>query len=275
MTKTFKLRGNRGNSMWRAGSTHLILLLFLAMPLCALANPQALAIMSKADEANRAKYEIAKMTMLLLDHGKEQMSRELIWYFMNDGNTRTSLLKFTAPPSVQGVGVLIEEDKGKPNAVWNYLPATRNVRRISGELRQNRFMGTELVFEDFEGLKLDKYDYRLLRSEACPESGVCFVVEAQASEAEEKNTSSYSKKIFWINRENFVIVKTELYDRSGVLAKVCEMSGLRQVSGYWRSKRQTMTNLLNGRSTVLLEEDRKLGQPFDKYYVGQQYLRSE
>ena len=275
MTKAFKLRGSRGNSMRCPGSAQLILLLLLATPLRALADPQGFAIMTKADEMNRAKYEVVKMNMLLLDHGKEQMSRELIWYFMNDGNTRTSLLKFTAPPSVQGDGVLIEEDKGKPNAVWNYLPATRNVRRISGELRQNRFMGTEMVFEDFEGLKLDKYDYRLLRSDACPESGACFVIEAKASDAEEKNTSGYSKKIFWVNRDNFVIVKTELYDKSGVLAKVWELSGLRQVSGYWRSKRETMTNLLNGRSTVLLEENRKLGQPFDKYYVGQQYLRSE
>jgi hypothetical protein len=276
MRKTDLISGTRNGALALLYRIALVLaLVLLAVGLNASVDNQADDIMARADDMNRAHFEKLQLTMQLLEEGKVRASRELVWYFVNEGNIRSSLLKFTAPPSIQGDGVLIIEDNQQPNAVWNYLSATRSVRRIAGEHRQNRFMGTEMVFEDFEGLKRDLYEYRILRSYACPQSGMCYVIEGQANNADERNTSSYSKKIFWINRDNKVIVKIDLYNKSGVLEKVCEMSGMRLISGYWRPKRETMTNLLNGRATVLLEEERKLNQPFDKYFISQQYLRSE
>lgn len=240
-----------------------------------LANPTGLEIMTKADQMNRPQYEIATMRMELVSEKNSMLKRELIWHFRNEGDKRTSLMKFTAPANIQGVGILVIEEKNTANAIWHYLPASRNVRRISAEHRQNRFMGTEFVFEDFEGLKLDKYQFVLIGAKECTQGSHCYVIEGRATDKEELSSSSYGKKIFWVNQRNDVIVKTEFYDKHDKLIKVFEGSGFRRFGNYWRPTLQTMSNLLENRSTRLIEIERKLDQAFEPYYTSQQYLRSE
>lgn len=233
------------------------------------------AIMEQADRMNRPEWEMAEVRMELADRSGTVNVRELTWHFRNRDGERVSLLKFTAPANVEAVGLLVRERTGEPNAIWHYLPATRNVRRISAGHRQNRFMGTEFVFEDFEGLQLDRYRFELLGSEPCAGDRRCDLVEARASDAREAAESGYSKKVFWVDREARFLVKTELFDRDGKLAKVFAGEGFRPVRGHWRPTVQTMTNLADGRVTRLIEVSRRVGEPFDPHYLSQQYLRSE
>lgn len=232
-------------------------------------------IMDKADRMNRPSYEIARMQMELVDAGGSVLKRDLIWYFRNEEGKRTSLMKFTGPANMRGVGILVIEEAGLPNAIWHYLPASRNVRRISAEHRQNRFMGTEFIFEDFEGLKLDKYAFTLTGSQPCAGTSQCYVVEARASDKAEATSSSYGRKVFHVDRQTYSIVKTELFDKSDKLLKVFEASGWRRMGSYSRPQVQTMSNVVEKRITHLREVERKLDVPFEPYYMGQQYLRSE
>lgn len=252
------------------------LLLFFWVPVAAVYAQSGADIMAKADRMNRPKYEISTMQMDLIDSaGAVVMKRELIWHFRNEENKRASLMKFKAPANVQGVGILVIEEKRSPNAIWHYLPASRNVRRISAAHRQNRFMGSEFIFEDFEGLKLDKYMFTLIGSEPCAEDSECYVVEGQATDKEEGSSSSYGKKVFYVDKRNSTIIKTELFDKDGKLVKIFESKGWRNVGDYWRPQLQTMSNVAEKRVTRLTEVEREIDQPFDRYYIGQQYLRSE
>src|SRR5260221_517166 len=175
------------------------ILTLISLPLLVQSALTADAIMTNADQMNRPKYEIAQMKMELLGESDQPLTRKLTWHFVNENKTRTSLLKFSDPASVRGVGTLVIESDDKANTIWHYLPATRNVRRIASEQRQNRFMGTEFVFEDFEGLKLNKYKFELLRTEACQQGSHCYVVGGKPSEAEERNTSCYNMKVYWVD----------------------------------------------------------------------------
>lgn len=247
-----------------------------AFLLCGAARADSGAeVMAKADRMNRPRHEVATMRMELVDAGGAVMTRELLWYFRNEEGRRTSLMKFTAPANIRGVGILVIEENDKPNAIWHYLPASRNVRRISPEHRQNRFMGTEFIFEDFEGLKLDKYQFTLTGSAACAQAAQCHVVEARASDQAELAGTSYGRKVFYVDRQTYAIVKTELYDKNDRMLKVFEASGWRSLNGYWRPQLQTMSNLAERRVTRLREVERKLDTPFEPYYTSQQYLRSE
>lgn len=232
-------------------------------------------IVERADRNARAKTEIVKFSMELVA-GREVVSRrELIWYFRNDANGQVSLLKFLSPASVRSVGVLTTEDKRQGDTTWQYLPATRAVRRISAEHKQNRFMGTEFVYEDFEGMKLAKYDFTLVETVPCGAPQQCDIVEALASDPEERKTTGYGKKRLWIDRNQFFVVKAELFDKAGQLFKVTEGKDFRNVGGYWRSREETITNLKTNASTRLIELDRKMDEKLDPYYVSQQYLRAE
>ena len=268
--------GHRGRAIGGGLACVVCGLVWMCLPSLAVAapGPDAATIMANADRLNRPAYEVVRLRMEL--RGPDQAAeRELVWRIVNDGTERTSLFKFTEPASLRGEGTLIIEGEGRPNAIWHYAPATRNVRRISGEHRQNRFMGTEFVFEDFEGLKLGRYAFTLVRREACRDASQCFVIEGTPRDPEENAGSGYGRKLFWIDEKTFAIVRIELHDRAGVPVKTFESSDFRQVAGYWRPRRQVMTNLRNGRSTVLVELQRTLEEPFAKYLVSQQYLRSD
>ena len=259
--------------LWRGA--WLAALLFANAVTAAAAAFDAAAIMAKADRMNRPRYEIARLRMEMTGGDTGPQVRELVMHAVNDGGARTSLFKFTAPASLRGVGTLVIEEEGKSNAIWHYVPATRNVRRIAGEHRQNRFMGTEFTFEDFEGLKLSKYAFSGIGTERCREAATCYVVEGRASDPEERAASGYGRKVFWIDRESYAIVKIELFDAAGALLKTFEAQELRQLGEYWRPRRQTMTNVRNGRVTTMIELERTVDEPFDGYYIGQRYLRSD
>ena len=240
----------------------------------AAAAGDARALMERVDRQSRPAFESAQLRMEL--HGEGPMlSRDLDLYVAASGDKRTTVLKFTAPANVQAVGLMVVEEGGVTSAIWHYMPASRNLRRISAEHRQNRFMGTELVFEDFEGLKLDRYRFELLRQESCGALGSCSVVEATPSDVAERDTSGYSRKRFWVSLEREVIVRTDLFDRSDQLIKQFEAEDFRAHGRFWRPRRQTMRHLASGRKTVLEERTRQVDQPFDRHFVSPQYLRSE
>ncbi len=248
-----------------------------AAGLCADPPVDTAALMARVDKQSRPAFERARLRMELRGDGPP-IVRELDAYNQTGNGTRISVLKFLAPANVQSVGLMVVEEAGTTTAIWHYLPATRNMRRISSEHRQNRFMGTELVFEDFEGLKLDKYRFDWLRAEPCAAAGAegrCQVIEARATDARESQTSSYGRKVFWISAERESIVKTELYGRDGQLFKVFESEDFRLVGNAWRAHRQTMRHLGSGRQTVIEEITRQVNVPFDPYHVSQQFLRSE
>ena len=135
-------------------------------------------------------------------------------------------------------------------------------------------MGTEFTFEDFEGIKRDRYAFAVQGEEACAGAGRCFVVEARPVDAEEKAASGYARKVYRIDQRNHAIVRIDLFDQAGTLVKIFESSEFRDRGGHWRPRRQVMTNVGTGRATVLTEIERTLDTPFDRQSVSPQALRT-
>jgi hypothetical protein len=232
-------------------------------------------IMNKADKVNRSHNEVTHMRMDLVNSSGDLRQRDLIWYRKDKNNGSISVLKFNSPANVRDVGIMVEENDNGNNTIWQYTPVTRNIRRIPGSHKQNRFMGTEMVFEDFEGFKLNDYTFRLLKSVDISTKDNCYVIEAIPATLEEKEATGYSKKIFLIDKDKFILHKTSLYDRNGTLSKVFEMINYKFKDGYWRSEIQTMSNLQTNCKTRMTEIKRKINDDsFDPYYVSQRYLRS-
>lgn len=232
------------------------------------------AIMAAVERMAGARFEIVTMRMELKADDGTSLVRELTSRAIDEGAGRATLTRFTAPASLRGVGTLVVEEAGKANAIWHYVPATRNARRVSGEHRQNRFMGTEFTFEDFEGIKRERYAFTVQGEEACVGAGRCFVVEARPVDAEEKATSGYARKVYRVDQRNHAIVRVDLFDRTGTLVKIFENSEFLDRGGHWRPRRQVMTNVRTGRATVLTEIERALDEPFDRQSVSPQALRA-
>ncbi len=107
--------------------------------------------------------------------------------------------------------------------------------------------GSEFAYEDLTSFEVEKYRYKYLGDEAVSGHD-CFKVEQYP---EDKN-SGYTRRIVWIDKEEYRPRKTEFYDRKNSLLKTLTFHSYQQYQGkYWRADSYAMTNHQSGKSTTL------------------------
>ncbi len=119
-------------------------------------------------------------------------------------------------------------------------------------------MGSEFSYEDLTSFEVEKYTYKLLGTEACPDTSLsCYQVEARPT----YDNSGYQKLIVWIDGTHFRPQKTVFYDQRGNLLKTLLYKEYEQYLGeFWRPHRLEMTNHQTEKSTDLLTKNIAFGQ---------------
>ena len=188
------------------------------------------------------------------------------------------LLQFVAPGDVKGTATLTLQNDEKNDQQWLYLPALRGTKQISPSRRTNRFMGTEMTYEDLNNYlsePLEKRNYKLLKEEAV--NGInCYVIEAIPSTAKEKQTSGYSKRHLWISQENYSNIKTVFYNKSGEKYKIYEAFDINKVgnSTLYRPSKIIMKNLKTGNWTEVFYRNMQVNEMIEDNLFTVAYLEN-
>lgn len=208
-------------------------------------------IAARSDRSDRGFGDShVEMTMILRNAAGDTAERKLEMSTLEVPDEQLgdkSLILFHSPSDIDGTALLSHAKILDADDQWLYLPALKRVKRISSVNKSGPFVGSEFAFEDLIGQELLKYDYRLVRNEACGEL-VCEVIERIAR----YEHSGYARQLVWIDREIFQARRIDYYDRRGELIKTQSLDQYENVSGYWRPRRIRMENHLNGKSTELL-----------------------
>jgi hypothetical protein len=163
-----------------------------------------------------------------------------------DGHLTKSLVRFTSPSDLAGVGFLQIQNENKDDDRWLYLPELGRSRRVSGATRQGAFMGTDFSFAD-----LDRRDLRHSSAKITGEEPIdgtpCWKLDATPTGGD----SPYGRLEIWINRANGVPLQWRMYARSGVLLKTLVARQTRQIEGRWFIVASVMTNHAERRETEL------------------------
>jgi outer membrane lipoprotein-sorting protein len=228
----------------------LLLILFTGQHISAQTGREILLEQEKRHISD-SEYASAQMT---ISDSKGREKKRVIhnWSMKNPEGLRRSLIKFSSPTNINNVGVLTWEQEGDADDdQWLSLPATKQVKRITGGSKNNLFMGTDLAYEDMRAQDLDAHQYTILREEPC--DGIdCWVIEAIPATELEKKESGYSKRILWIRKDNYLTCKTEFYGRNGTLAKIGTFSDPVQVkSDLWRNRTTRMERLASQTTTTI------------------------
>lgn len=191
-----------------------------------------------------------ELTMTLADPSGRTTTRRLridTQEKAGEGNGDRSVTVFYSPADVDGTALLTHSKVLESDDQWLYLPALRRVKRISSSNRSGPFVGSEFAFEDIAGAELGKYTYTYL--ETVIEDGI-ELDRVECIPAYER--SGYSKIHCYFDTEVFQARKFEFYDRGGQLLKTLILDEYREYQGgFWRPHRQTMTNHITGKTTVL------------------------
>jgi len=197
---------------------------------------------------------VTYMKMILRNKQGQESTRELQLKSLeieSDGDK--GLIIFNRPRDVNGTALLSFSHIVNPDDQWLYLPSLKRVKRISSSNKSGPFMGSQFAYEDLTSFEVDKYEYKYLRDETLDGLDT-YVIENHPN----YQYSGYTRLIVWVDKQRYIPIKIEYFDRKNNLLKTLQFGKYKQYLGkYWRAQEQVMVNHQNGKTTLLALNDYK------------------
>ena len=245
----------RYNEVWRWVSVVIVLIMmvFAARVVAQTPEERGLEIAIEADTRDTGFQDSqSTLTMVLRNRHGEETTRELrnrVLEVDNDGDK--TLVIFDTPRDVKGTAFLSYTHKEGDDDQWLYLPALKRVKRISSSNKSGPFVGSEFAYEDIASQEVEKYTYKYVGDEEV-DGLMCFKVESYPVDKK----SGYTKRITWVDQQEYRAMKVEFYDKKSELLKTLTYKGYQHyIDDYWRPDEMHMVNHQTGKSTTLLWRD--------------------
>jgi len=227
----------------------LLTAVFGIVPLSAQGAPDAAEILRRVDDNEVYKTITYDAEMIIEYKGKRFVKN--FSGFARENND--SFIEFTN-----------REDRGtkylkKDGRLYVYSPDTEQVMLISGHLLKESMMGSDLSYEDtIENEKLSVRYTPLLTSSETLDGREAWVLDLTAV----KKTESYPKQRLWVARDNFDLLRYELYALSGARLKEYSLIRSEVIGGRSFPVESEMRDLLRkGSRTVFAMSNIKLDTP--------------
>ena len=236
--------------MRRATSAALTVCL-LALPTAAGAEgPSAEEIAKKAFEQEFMALStgVAQVKMTLVNKRGKKRERRIHSKSLKVEGLRRTVVRFLAPPDVQGTSFLLIERKGESDDQYLYLPALKRTRRIAGSQKSGSFMGSDFSYADMESKDVTESTWKKLPDEKIGAAD-CYHVEAVPKKPEDED---YAKTEHWIHKKTWLPLRVRFYDKKGgKLKKTLFVEEFKKVQGRWLVTRARMKNEKKGSSTLI------------------------
>ena len=136
-----------------------------------------------------------------------------------------SFTEYLDPARERGTKMLKLDDE-----LWTYSPSTDRIIKISGHLLRQSLMGSDLSYEDMmeDPVLGDIYEAEISGEETLLERP-CWILDLLAK----KEETAYAKRRVWVDKERFLILRSELFARSGKLLKTLETKSVRRFGERW------------------------------------------
>lgn len=231
----------------------------LALPSVALAD--AALELAQAAHARPVGRNVTTTSRMELSEGTQTPRvRRLVTYRQDlGGGDSAYLARFLEPKDIAGVGLLSISRADGSTEQSLYLPELDRVRKVSGNRKGGRFVGSDLYFEDLQERKPKRDSHRLLGRETL--AGVeCDLLESTPLEADD---SVYLRRLSWVERSSAMLLRVDYFERDPKTAsKRWLVLERRRIQDYGTVTNSTMSDLTQGSSTRLVVEsaryDRKL-----------------
>lgn len=211
-------------------------------------------IARQVDARDTGRDARSSMQMRLFDRQGRKRERTLTLLALEGvkGTGDRLLMRFTYPNDIAGTSFLVWERDGAEDERFLYLPALGRVRRIAGSERQESFVGSDFTYEDIGGRALDDYTYTLLDANATftdaeGRAHPAYQLESRAKQAD----ALYPRVVSLVRKDNFVVVRAEIFNRRSEREKEYRVLRLEQVTGIWTALSVVMTNELDRTRTEL------------------------
>jgi hypothetical protein len=180
------------------------------------------------------------------------------------------------PASERGIGMLTYnyDDDNRDTESWLYLSALGKVKRMASGNGEDQepvsVFGSEFTTEDMENGKTDEYSYEILQEGPFGDRPV-WVIEATPKPVRAHKTD-YSKLRFWIDKERFIALKAQTFDKQGKVFKQILFKEIKEINGLWLARDVTLINLQTRRLSNMKTEAIAMGVEIDDEFLTQRTL---
>lgn len=197
-----------------------------------------------------------------------------------DNKDSQSITIILEPASEKGIGMLTYtyDASDQDNETWLYLSALGKVKRIASgrddeDTEPTSVFGSEISTEDQETGKLDHYTYKILQSGNYKGRPVA-VIESLPTIEGAKHTR-YGKLRTWVDRERFISLKIQMFDKHGNAIKHVSAAKVEQINGIWLARSVTFKNLVSQRLTNMNIKTINFGLNIDAKFLTQRALTDQ
>ena len=196
-------------------------------------------ILKKVDDVLYAsKDKDMQVRFVLIDKNGKESVRDMVT--LEKGPDKR-LMKFTSPADQKGIGFLSLPDE----VMYVYLPAFGKTRRIASHVKNTKFAGTDLTYENLEAKRYsDLWDARLVSQDSA-----FYVLELTPKP---KTVSDYSKLVVKVKKGDFLAVKIDYFDKTGTHCKTMDRGKFEKYGNYWEATESVMTDLKEKHITKLI-----------------------
>jgi outer membrane lipoprotein-sorting protein len=243
--------------------TRIALVAFtLILPSLAQAKtPSAKELLAAMDEVLQFDTRTSTATMQVID-ARRTRSYKMKTYARGQEDAAIIYLE---PAREKGTKMLKKEDN-----LWLYMPRAERVQKISGHMLRQGMMGSDMSYEDM----LEAADFeQMYEAEVVGEEETagrpCWKLEAKARDS----SVSYPRRLIWIDKENMVPLRQELFALSDMMLKVWTMSEIKMVSGRAVATRMEIADQLKqGSKTVFVLEEVSFGVDLESETFSRRWL---
>jgi outer membrane lipoprotein-sorting protein len=177
-------------------------------------------IITKADQKVRGKTSQGTMKMTII---RPSWTREMTLKSWSKG-TEYSLILVTAPARDKGTGFLKREKE-----IWNWQPTIDRVIKLPPSMMMQSWLGSDFTNDDLvrESSIIEDYTHRLLGTEKI-DGRDSYKIELIPKE---DAPVVWGKLLVWIDKTDFIQMKTEFYDEDGYLVNTMLGKNIKMMDG--------------------------------------------
>ena len=221
--KTMKSNATTSASLTLLFSFAAMLLVMQSPKSANASNEKGIAIATEVDNRDKGWRDVTVEGKMTLKNkaGKESIRqfRSTILEASSAGEGDLSIITFSKPRDVRGTA-LLTHSKIEPDddLQWIFLPAVKRVKRISSSNRTGKFVSSEFSYEDLGSEEVPDNDHTWIEDRACLHDAktICAVVESRPK----NKKSGYSKRISFIDLDEYRVHQIDFYNRRGDLEKI-------------------------------------------------------
>jgi hypothetical protein len=194
-----------------------------------------------------------KLTMELIDRNGKKRVRVLTMLRRNQesGGDQKYFMYFHEPSDVRRLTFMAWKYPTREDDRWIFVPAVDLIRRIAAEDKYSSFVGSDFSHEDVSGRDVAEDIHTLVGEEKLGDREA-FVIESVPLEA-----AAFTKRVSWIDKQNFLPLKEKYYDAQNELQRVFTAQKIEDIAVgeggnrrvYPTVMRRTMRNVKTGHRT--------------------------